>query len=353
MSYVVHVWEHPEPRTLKSADSLHNFLSSKRSRPNPKWRLLAERVEARMAEIGLPLLAWPEESPPDPDHAERSLPIGINDQGQFLDVLVEVATSLGLSVYDDQAARLYLPFGYILTWEGLRRLELAPPKLVAADLEDVLAQCQRAWGPRFSERGYALSRKPYQEDERAHFLVAERTVPAGRQTVEVAFNVDTKADALHFSIYAFGYPELPAAVQQAANNVKRVEVRGIEQRGIAALLLDSTPEWLPVGGALRSQAFVDRLIEGLFEHYDQELGPLLDEMREPSGLLRLATSQQNAIGYLLNSRAVLALAWVQGDEVLEKLIAQIRERDPDWIENFGQAVYDALRKLPRQGMSEV
>src|SRR6188474_3123426 len=149
MSYVVHVWEHPQPRTLKSADSLQNFLSSKRSRPNPKWRL----------------------------HAERSLPIRIADQGEFLDVLVEVATSLGLSVFDDQAARLYLPFGYMLTWDGLERLQLAPPKLGAADLEEVLAQCQRAWTPRFSERGYALTRKPYQEDERAHFLVAERTVP--------------------------------------------------------------------------------------------------------------------------------------------------------------------------------
>jgi hypothetical protein len=348
MSYVVHVWEHPEPRTLKNADSLHNFLSSKRSRPNPKWRLLAERVEARMAEIGLPLLAWPDESPPDPNHTERSLPIRIADQGEFLDVLVEVATSLGLSVFDDQAARLYLPFGYMLTWDGLERLQLAPPRLGAADLEDVIAQCLRDWTPRFSERGYVLNRKPYQENERAYFLVAERTVPAGRQTVEIAFNVDTKADALHFSVYAYGHLDLPAAALQAANNNKRVAVCGKELRGIAALLLDGTHEWLPIGGCLRSQPYVDRLVEGLFEYYDEELGPTLDAMRESNGVLRLATGQQDAPGYLHHSRAVMALAWVQGDEVLERLFAKIREHDRDWIEHSGQAVYDALRRLPRR-----
>ena len=134
MSYVVHVWEHPEPRTLQAADSIHNSLAGQSSRPNPKWRLLGERVEARLAELGTPLEEWPDGSPPDPAHAERTLPVLIDLNDQLLGVLVDVANSLVMYVYDDQAARLYLPFGYVLTWEGLQRLEVAPPKIVAARL---------------------------------------------------------------------------------------------------------------------------------------------------------------------------------------------------------------------------
>jgi hypothetical protein len=126
-------------------------------------------------------------------------------------------------------------------------------------------------------------------------------------------------------------------------------VRGKELRGMSALMVipNRALDWITIGGSLRTQVVVDRLIEGLFEYYDQEIGPTLDQMREPGDVLRLALGEQDAPGELRNSRAVLALAWAHGDDMLDRVFARIKERDRYWIEDWGQAVYDALRKIPR------
>jgi hypothetical protein len=302
-----------------------------------------------MAELGSPLPEWPDGSRPAEDHPERTLPVGINSQDLFLDVLVEVANSLGLCVFDDQAARLYLPFGYVLTWDGLIRLAVAPPKLGVAQLDEVMSSCERAWAPRFAERGYCFLRKPYDDNVRAHVLLAERPVPAGKQTVEIRFMADAKAELLSTYVYAHTLLDLPATALAAAQGINRVQVRGKELRGMSAFMVISNrfTDWGPIGGTLRSQVHVDRLVDGLFEYYDQELGPTLNAMRETSGVMRLLLGEEDAPGELLNSRGALALAWTSGDAVLERLFTSIRQRDPDWIEYTGQAVYEALRKLAR------
>jgi hypothetical protein len=349
MSYVVHVWEHAEPRTLQAADSIHNSLAGQSSRPNPKWRLLGERVEARLAELGTPLEEWPDGSPPDPAHAERTLPVLIDLNDQLLGVLVEIANSLGMSVYDDQAARLYLPFGYVLTWEGLRRLEVAPPKIVVGDLDDIMGACERAWAPRFAAHGYQFGRKPFDERDRAHILLAERAVPAGKQIVEVRFLTDQKANTIDANVYVGTSLELPALALAAAQGISRIEIRGKELRGLSALLVTMYEgrEMLSIGGRLRSRLHADRLIDGLFEYYEQEVGPALEAMREPAGVLRVVLGEEDVPAQARNSRAALALAWVHGEAQLDRLMARIKERDPMWIEDWGQAVSEELRKVSR------
>ena len=348
MSYVVHVWEHPEPRTLKDADLLHSHLSGRRAAPNPKWRLLGERVEAEMAARGAPLEEWPESSPPDPAHAERTMSFLVDDQEGFLEALVLAATSLGLSVYDDQAARLYLPFGYVLTWDGLVRLQAAPPRLGIDALDEVMNICERAWAPRFAASGYALRREPYDDNYRAHRLVAERKVPVGTQVIEIRFSADQKENRLSFEVCANTFPELSAAASSASGTANRVEVWGKEFRGLSAFMVEPRAGMprLCITGPLRTQSYVDRLIDGVFEYIDQEIEPTLDGMREAADLIRLAI-EQDAPGEVRDSRATLALAWMIGNATLDKLNSRIWERDRWWIENLGQPVYEALRKLPR------
>lgn len=349
MGYVVHVWEYPAPRTLDSADSVHNMLASLPARPNPKWRLLARRVEARMAQLGVPLEEWPENSPPEESYDKRSMPLLIEGPDEFLEAVVSEANAIGLCVYDDQAARLYLPFGYHLTTEGLRRLEVAPPKLGAADVDAVIGACARAWAPRFTALGFDFTRQPYDDLRRRHALVAERKVAAGKHTVEVYFDVDAKQDLISAQVYVQVWIELPATVLEAAQGIDRIQVRGKELRGMAAFMAIPTrsPDWITIGGSLRTQEYVDRLIDGLFEYYDQELGPTLEVTRTQDGILRLLLNEREAAGELLASRAALALAWMRGDVVLERLSRLLRERDRFWMEDVGQQVVEALRKLAR------
>lgn len=351
MSYVVHLWEYPVPRDLSSADSVHKLLAGKPARLNPKWQRLRERVEARMAALGKPLVEWPDGSPPDADHAERTMPILVDEQGDFLESLVEAANAIGLCLYDDQAARLYQPFGYVLTWEGLQRFTVAPPRLGADALDDVIRRCERAWAPRFIALGYSFERKPYDDNVRAHVLLAERRVPAGRQTVEINFNTNNPAGSPEVWVQAFTWLDLPAAALEATKGIHRVEVRGKELRGMSALMTIPTRsiDWVIIGGTLRTQAYVDHLVEGFLDYYDQELGPTLEMMHEPRDVLRLALGDQDAPAELLHSRGVLALAWVQGDATLDRLYARIKDQDRWWMQDLGQPVYDALRKLPRSG----
>jgi hypothetical protein len=344
MSYVIHLWEHPAPLTIQQAEAQHQALAGKPSPPNPKWKLVAECVEARMEELGEPLEEWPEDSPPDADHAERTYPLLIPGQDTFLEVVVEVATSLGLVVYDDQAARVYLPFGYVILGDKSGRMSKAPPKLVAADLERVVAQCEQAWAPRFKQLGFDLQPRPAEPPNRHNEIIAERTVESGRQQITVSFTqID---DSLFFDVTACQFFELPADARQAANGIDRVEIRGNEFRGLAALMKDRMTE-LATSGQLRFQMHVDWLVTSLFDYYEQEIRSTFDAMRDTAAVVRIASGEQTAPGYLRCSRETLALAWTQGDAALERVMARARVDDPQWAQDWGQAICDELRKLPR------
>jgi hypothetical protein len=343
MSYVIHLWEHPAPLTIQQADAQHNALAGKPSPPNPKWKLFAKRVEARMEELGEPLEEWPEDSPPDADHAERTYPLLIPGQDTFLEVVVEVATSLGLVVYDDQAARAYLPFGYVIIHDRAGRMSTAPPRLVAADLERVVAQCEQAWALRFKQLGFDLQPRPAEPPNRHNEIIAERTVESGRQQITVSFTeID---DSLFYNVTACQFFELSADARQAANGIDRVEVRGNELRGLAALMTDGMTAHA-TNGRLRSQLHVEWLVTSLFDYYEQEIGPTFEAMRDPAAVVRIASGEQAAPGYLRCSRATLALAWMQGDAALERVMARARLDDPQWAQDWGQPTCDALKKLP-------
>lgn len=348
MSYVVHIWEHPQPTSLAAAEALHQRLADRASPPYAKWQQLRDEIEARMVSQGTPK-EWIE-FPIDPGHRERSYGLEFDGPENYQDVVVQGATALGFSVYDDQAARLYLPFGYVLTFEGLSRFDrgdqgVAPPRFGPADREAVMAQCEAAWRPRFEALGFSFRRgEPARSDIP---LVAERVVPVGKQSITISFS--TFEERLSFEVIAAIVPEVPSAVLEACGGARRLQVRGREYRGIAAFMVDRQrgDEWMTMGGSLRNAEYVDRLIPGLFEYLDNEILPTLQACTTAAEVLHAATHPDEGPAELLPSRLPLALAWLQGDSALETFYAQYEQVLSHWDKDWAREARDVLRALPR------
>ncbi len=346
MSYVVHIWEHPQPTSLKAAERLHQYLCDRASPRYAKWQQLRDEIEARMVSLGTPK-EWIE-FPIDPEHRERTYGLEFDGPEHFQEVVVQSATLLGFSVYDDEAARLYLPFGYVLTFDGISRLDwgdhaLPPPRIDGVDREAVMAQCEAAWRPRFEALGFSFRRGEPWRDEIP--LLAERAVSVGKQSISISFLI--YKGGLSFDVLAAILPDMPQAVSGVIGSVNRIQVRGREYRGIAALMIDHERELLSVGGALRNDEYVDRLIKGLFEYLDDEILPMLEACTTSEGLLRAAIHPDEGLGELLPSRLTLALAWLGGDSMLEHFYAEYDKFLSHWDKDWTRETYDALRALPR------
>jgi hypothetical protein len=346
MGYVVHIWEHPEPASLAAADWLHESLAGRPSPRHAKWQRLRDAVESRMAALGVPM-EWAED-PIDADHQERTYGLLFDGPEGFEQVLVQSATSLGFSVYDDQAARLYLPFGYVLTERGISRMNWGDgvpplPRIGGGEREAAMARCEAAWRPRFEALGFSLRRgEPFRD---GIALVAERAVPAGRQAIEMNFSV--YEDRLSCDVVAATLPDMADAVRQACGGVQQIQVRGREYRGMAAFMIDRGRDPVSVGGTLRTEAHVERLVEGVFEYLGDEVLPTLDRCTTADGVLQLALHPGAAPGVLRPSRLTLALAWLAGDAMLERVLAECARNHPEWHQDWGQQVSTALNALPQ------
>lgn len=348
MSYVVHIWEHPQPTSLAAAERLHQYLGDRASPRYAKWQQLRDEIEARMVAQGTPR-EWID-FPIDPEHRERSYGLDFYGPENYQEVVVQSATRLGFSVYDDQAARLYLPFGYVLTFDAISRLEsgdgaLPPPRLGVADRDEVMARCEAAWRPRLEALGFSVRRG---EPSRSEIpLLAERVVPVGKQTI--AINFSTFEERLSFEVIAAIVPDLPTAVLEASGGIRKMQVRGREYRGIAAFMIDHGrgDEWMSMGGALRNAEYVDRLVPGLLEYLDGEILPTLDACTTSEGVLRAATCPDEGPGELLPSRLAPALAWLAGDSPFEHFVAEYDKVLSHWDKGWALEARDALRALPR------
>ena len=137
MSYVVHLWEAESPPSLHFANQLHTQLTNTAAAANPKFAQLARALIGQFpSEVGgldEAGAAWVE-SPPDGQTDSRVYSLGLYDDGItcLLPVLVEKATGLGLTVYDDQAARVYLPGGWVLDQSGRQVLQAEPASTLPA-----------------------------------------------------------------------------------------------------------------------------------------------------------------------------------------------------------------------------
>ncbi len=342
MSYVIHIWEDRLPRSLRESAEDQMRLGSRLTYPNPKWRRLRDEVESRMTALGLETI-WGE-MPFDIDNLDRVYGLEVDGQPEgFLRTLVRVATSLGFCVLDDVAAICYLPFGIIFTHDGRKRLkwidDTATP-VTTADREAVMARCVTAWQPRFEALGFTLRRDDPFRDEIP--WLAERESPAGRQIIRIAFS--TCNDALSFSVRATLNPVLPDPVR-AIPTLTFIQVRGSELRGMSAFMDSSRWSMLSIGGSLETSEHVDRAVDAVFEYLDDEILPTFEACSTHAGILRLALDDKGKPGYLVPSEMILAMAWMEGDDMLERLHAAYRTSDPDWEGNA--KAHAALKTLAR------
>lgn len=120
MSYVLHLWEGPAPSSVAEADRQQERLSRELSGQNPKFLALAEELTGRY-----PCSAdLPDESPAavwigspldgKTEHAAYAIGVQADHVAQVVPFVVASARKLGLTVYDMQAANVFLPDGRVL-----------------------------------------------------------------------------------------------------------------------------------------------------------------------------------------------------------------------------------------------
>ncbi|NHZ64366.1 hypothetical protein [Massilia genomosp. 1] len=136
MSYVIHVWESPRPASFEEAAHIAFDLAEEVVGQNPRFLILAARLTARFPCITrAPGGVW-SDGPLDGKTGERVYVLGIShSHAEVFAHIVECAARLGLTVFDMQAARAYLPSGRMLA-----QLPAAP---VAALPEPPAAPCVR------------------------------------------------------------------------------------------------------------------------------------------------------------------------------------------------------------------
>ena len=115
MSYVIHVWESPTPATLEEAVHVAFNSGTEVVGQNPGFLVLAGRLTARYPCITrTPGGVW-SDGPLDGQTDERAYVLGIADRHQeVLAHIVACAGRLGLTVFDGQAGKAYLPSGKTL-----------------------------------------------------------------------------------------------------------------------------------------------------------------------------------------------------------------------------------------------
>lgn len=126
MSYVVHFWSQPIPKSLDQANQIFTSLQNDSRGQNPLFPMLAKRLTARFPcilelEEDDPRAAW-SDGPLDGLTQNGTYGIGIQTDkvDEVQPFVVETATSLGLVVMDDQQGEVYLPGGTVLNHDGAR-----------------------------------------------------------------------------------------------------------------------------------------------------------------------------------------------------------------------------------------
>lgn len=123
MSYVLQIWEKPQPRSVEDAARISEKLSEQSTGQNPKFIEFAKRLVDKYPCITT--LEDPSEGawtdgPLDGVTDEPIYGIGVqmDKLAAVIPYVVAVARTLGLVVFDDQAGQVYLPDERILTLGG-------------------------------------------------------------------------------------------------------------------------------------------------------------------------------------------------------------------------------------------
>jgi hypothetical protein len=130
MSYVLHIWETPLPASFDEAAHVAFELGGDQVGQNPGFLVLAGRLTARYPCITVEAgSAW-SDGPLDGKTGERVYVLGVSERhAEVIAYVAQCAGKLGLTVFDMQASRAYLPSGQVLTQGPTTRVAApeAPP----------------------------------------------------------------------------------------------------------------------------------------------------------------------------------------------------------------------------------
>ena len=280
MSYVVHLWEEAAPASLQDADRLHVRLAGTPAAANPKFaqlaRALIQRFPAEVGGRGAEGAAWVE-APPDGQTDTRVYSLGLVGEGvtQLLPVLIAQAGALGLTVYDDQAARASLPGGAVLGEPGPGQASAeaseAPAPVTVAQLK---ARFRAVVLPALAGGGFKL-----QPEKLGLSFIRQRAI--GEQKLLVEF----EAAGLYTSIRLAGVimPTLPAALTQAVGPGIRISLQTVNGRPLEAFQApgESGRRGFLVDGA----ASAERFVAGYVAQVQQAWLPFLDAAVDVAGFL--------------------------------------------------------------------
>ncbi|MFZ6656441.1 hypothetical protein [Undibacterium sp. TJN19] len=313
MTYVIHIWEHAAPDTLKTALALHEHLSATLAPPNTKFAELANALIQRFpVEVGGAEGstvdsrgepgAWVEFRPDGiTDTAVYSMAVYQDGVDVLLPVLIDTAMALGLTVYDDQAGQVFLPDGGVLGSEGRsERSAVAPqvavfeslsPTIAKAALKTIVAAQLKPLGFRYKVEHGGVSFR--------------RKTPAGEQILHIILR---QTSGIHLSLGAVLELDLPAELAQIVAPQTSVSLllgpcTAMQQFAIPVPGFDPWPTcelFYPQDLQQWCQLYVDML--------DVELLPLLDACKMASGLLDCDDHAEAYPVRLMPSLATLALA---------------------------------------------
>lgn len=318
MSYVVHVFEHAPPATLREALGVFERLSSRSAAANPRFAQLAQALIRRFpSEVGgqAPLQPMWVESVPDGDTGGSAVySLGLYDGGiqRLLPALVSEALKLGLCVLDEQAARCYVPDAWALTEDGRRRLGFQAPPPPPADDTVVPAELTPGWVCRrlLAVVGAALAPDGFvgRLQGRGDSITFSRSTEAGLQHLSLSAK---DRSAIEVTLFAELEPELPYALHRACLAQFKVSCQVL-----AHTALQPHQTYSDRGKALddlfgytismSAKAF-DEEASAIVSCLRDEYLPLLKACSDLPGIVRTAQDAGALPGRLQPSRALLAL----------------------------------------------
>jgi hypothetical protein len=338
MSYVIHIFEHAGPATLAEADALHEQLSSTRASANPKFIQLAKALIKRFPhEVGGGedgRANWMEDVPDGLTGGSAVYSLGLYDGGitQLLPAIVSVALPLGLCVYDDQAARCYVPGGFVLTHSGKRALgRAAPPEPTTPTVQKYLEPYTTEWTVQriFKGVGAGIAHTGFVGRVSGSRVTFSRVTDAGLQ--HFGLTVSREVQVAPSVLLA---PLLPHALYRMVRPGRTISC--FASAGVALKPFNSKPNevlkpgehrWFKLNGSSK----MDELAQALVQFFLEEHLPLLDACRDVPGIVRHERDRPALAAYVDGNRTVLALAhWLGQEDVVTYAEGLVERAGPEW-----------------------
>lgn len=348
MSYDLRIWEQPaglpEPVTLGNACECYRTLNEKQAPVNPKFIALARQLVAH----------YPSQNPSNPDDDvwvgdligqasscdqaifAFSLP-PVNRLG-LIRLVVDEATALGLTVFDDQIAMAFLPSGKVLpevhaaAWAQMKRdMDAAPkPKTKAQMRKHVEAQFLQAFG----SQGFKVVKPEHCE------IQLRRKTDEGHQDIRLF----VKGSGSEFTCSVF----FSAVNERVIAIFESYAVKGQTQSTAMRLRLnDFIAE--PYGGyPVSSPEEIKSLLDAIQTH----VMPILDLMCDARGLDQLFHGEspkirRNSLFWSNQNVHLIALvsAYLVANPRFDELVAGYLKRYEDSTDQFAERVEQLVGHL--------